>query len=37
MPVRYLLEDTHAEPFPEFRNSLLMTGAINVNVNKKNL
>jgi hypothetical protein len=26
MPVRYLLEDIHAEPFPEFHNALLMTG-----------
>ena len=26
MPVRYLLEDIHAEPFPEFHHPLLMAG-----------
>jgi len=25
MPVRNLLEDIHAEPFPEFHHALLMT------------
>ena len=25
MPVRYLLEDIHADPFPEFNHELLMT------------
>jgi hypothetical protein len=26
MPVEDLLEDIHAEPFPEFHHALLMTG-----------